>query len=215
MKIDCSTLVLDLDGTISDPSLGISRSINYALKLHGFEQVSDAAVVNEIGPPLNVAFANLAPHASSSCITELISSYRERYSVIGYSENTLYPDIPMVLNQLRVAGLRLSVCTSKRRDFAEKILDLFGLSDYFDFVDGGDVGVSKKSQLAGLLAAQMIDRKAIMVGDRSVDTLAAKANKLGSVGVLWGFGGYAELSETSPSYLIERVTQLSDLFVSP
>lgn len=213
MKFDCTTLVLDLDGTISDPSLGISRCFNHALQTHGFPPVSEAAIAKQIGPPLDDAFMKLAPGINSSGVGELISTYRERYSDTGYAENTLYAGIPAALDQLKHAEITLGVCTSKRKDFAERILSLFGLSDYFCFVDGGDVGISKQSQLAGLLNAEIIDKAAIMVGDRSVDIESAQGNGLRSIGVLWGFGDYAELSEASPSYILEHVEELPGIVI--
>ena len=213
MKFDCTTLVLDLDGTISDPSLGITRCFNHALKSHGFRMLSNSAIAKEIGPPLDETFIKLAPGISMSDVTSLVSTYRDRYSDIGFSENTVYPKIPLVLEQLKNSDLRLGVCTSKRRVFAEKILSLFGLSEYFDFVDGGDIGVTKESQLAGLIDSRVIDNQAIMVGDRSIDIESAKENGLRSIGVLWGFGDYKELSEASPSCILKKVTELPDVVI--
>jgi len=213
MKTECSTLVLDLDGTISDPSLGITRCFNHALQSHGFPTVSDSTIANEIGPPLDETFMKLAPGISASEAGGLISTYRERYSDVGYSENTLYADITATLERLKNSEIRLGVCTSKRADFAERILSLFGLSDYFGFVDGGDIGITKESQLAGLLNSKIIDNGAIMVGDRSIDILSAQGNGLRSIGVLWGFGDYAELFEASPSYILERVEELPGIVI--
>jgi phosphoglycolate phosphatase len=213
MKLECTTLVLDLDGTISDPSLGISRCFNHALQSHGFPTVSAATIANQIGPPLDESFMKLAPGINSAGVTELIATYRERYSDVGFSENTLYAAIPRALDQLSNAGMRLGVCTSKRRDFAERILSLFGVSEHFDFVDGGDVGITKASQLAGLLSSNAIDNRAIMVGDRSIDIKSAQANGMRSIGVLWGFGDYAELSEASPSHILEKVEDLPGVVI--
>jgi phosphoglycolate phosphatase len=213
MKLDCTTLVLDLDGTISDPSLGISRCFNHALQNHGFPTVSEATIAKQIGPPLDETFMMLVPGADAAKVGELIATYRVRYSDLGYSENTLYPGIPEALDQLRKAGIALGVCTSKRADFAERILSLFGLREYFDFVDGGDIGITKASQLAGLLSSEAIDSRAIMVGDRSIDINSARANKLRAVGVLWGFGDYSELSAASPSHILEKVEELPGIVI--
>ena len=213
VQSECSTLVLDLDGTISDSSLGITRCFNHALQSHGFPAVSDSAIVNEIGPPIEETFMKFAPGISSAGVTDLIFTYRERYSDIGYSENTLYAGIPAALNELRGFDITLGVCTSKRKDFAEKILMQFGLLEYFNFVDGGGIGITKESQLAGLLSSRIIDSAAIMVGDRSVDIKSAQGNGLRSIGVLWGFGDYAELSEASPSTIIEKVGELPSIVI--
>ena len=206
-----STLVFDLDGTISDPSLGITRSFNHAFRSHGFSEVPDDLIRQQIGPPLDEAFLKLAPGSSNRDVELLITTYRQRYSELGYAENTLYPDVPPALEELKRAGISMGVCTSKRQDFALKILTLFGLVDYFDFVDGGDVGISKQSQLASLKETHVIDDQAIMIGDRSVDVLSAHANGLRAIGVLWGFGGYQELSEASPLHIIGGPDELCDL----
>lgn len=213
MKLGCTTLVLDLDGTISDPSLGITRCFNHALKSHGHPTLSENIIAREIGPPLDETFLKLAPGINASDVTSLVSVYRERYSDIGYSENTVYPEMPLALDKLKDSGLSLGVCTSKRRDFAERILSLFGLIEYFDFVNGGDIGITKGSQLAGLLDSGAIDKLAIMVGDRSIDIESAKENGLRSIGVLWGFGDYEELSEASPLCILKKVVELPGVFI--
>jgi len=213
MKLECSTLVLDLDGTISDPSLGVSRCINHALQSHGFNAVPENEVEKEIGPPLDEIFLNLDPAVSTKNIPELVSTYRQRYSEAGYSENVIYPDIVAAVTRVREAGLALGICTSKRQDFAEKILSLFKISRFFTFVDGGDIGITKEMQLARLLSFGSIDHGAIMVGDRAVDIHSATANGLRSIGVLWGFGSYAELSQASPTYIVETVHELCEIVI--
>lgn len=209
----CSTLVLDLDGTISDPSLGIARCANHALSSCGLPNVPAEAVHRQIGPPLDTLFENLAPGVSDAQLAALIVAYRERYSDIGFAENELYPDVVATLTALRDADLRLGVCTSKRADFAKRILDLFEISQFFAFVDGGEVGVSKGTQLAGLLKNEQIDSNAVMVGDRSVDLVAAASNQLRSIGVLWGFGDRDELAQQCPWHIISHPGELVSLVI--
>jgi len=211
MHRNCSTLIFDLDGTISDPSLGIARCANHALSACGFDRVPEAAVHRQIGPPLDLLFRNLAPGVKDAQLEALVAAYRQRYSDIGFAENRLYPDMVSTLAALSQAGLRLGVCTSKRRDFAVRILELFAISEYFAFVDGGEIGVPKGSQLAGLMNAGQVDSRAIMVGDRAVDLVAAAANQLRAVGVLWGFGGRDELQHENPWQLISQPGDLLPL----
>lgn len=208
MALDCSTLVLDLDGTISDPRLGISRCMNHALLSCGLETVAPELVERQIGPPLDDIFRTLAPGITDAQLSALISAYRERYSELGYAENELYPDLVETLVALRERDVRLGVCTSKRKDFAERIIDLFQLSEFFAFVDGGDVGVSKANQLAGLLQSGSIDEQAVMVGDRAVDVVAASSNQLRAIGVLWGFGDREELEGASPHHIVSSPAEL-------
>ena len=205
-------LIFDLDGTISDPFDGIYRSFNFALRTHGLNEVAESAVAALIGPPLDEGFRTLLPGASEAQIVDLVSSYRERYAQVGFSENSLYPGITEAFAGLAESGVRLGVCTSKRVDFAEQILTLFEVRHYFDFVDGGDVGIKKSQQLQGLLKSGDITRLSIMIGDRGVDILSAHANGLSAVGVLWGYGSEAELNAAGAEVTIGTVDELSSLF---
>lgn len=188
-----TTLIFDLDGTISDPSTGIHRCMNHALRFYGFPEVSKQTAAATIGPPLDEAFSRFQPDADQSVIANLVKKYRERHSEIEYAENQIYPGIEATLRTLSHRGVRMGVCTSKRVDFAEKILSMFGLLTLFGFVNGGEIRIKKKDQLAGLLGSGEIDHRAIMIGDREVDVSLAKASGLASVGVLWGFGDKQEL----------------------
>ena len=206
-----SSLIFDLDGTISDPSVGITRCFNHALKCHGFAQVSTEVIQHEIGPPLDQTFRKLTGVTSEAGIGTLISSYRERYSDVGYAENTVYSQIPDALRQFRDRGVKMGVCTSKRADFAERILALFDLGDLFEFVDGGDIGISKQAQLHGLLQSKLIDKDALMIGDRSIDVLSARGNGLQAIGVLWGFGDYQELEAAAPVRILRSPEELAGI----
>lgn len=206
-----STLIFDLDGTISDPSLGIGRCLNYALQAHGFPEVAVEQVAVAIGPQLDEALYKLCPDADQATLSSLVAKYRERYAEVGYSENTIYPGVPESLKALSAGGVPMGVCTSKRKDFAEKILAMFGVLSHFRFVDGGDVGITKREQLAGLLQSTAIDHAAVMIGDRAVDMSSAQANGLRSVGVLWGFGDLAELQGAGADVILRGTHELGQL----
>lgn len=202
------SLVFDLDGTISDPALGIARSMNHALAAFGFDPVSERCISKYIGPPIDDAFRALVPLAEGDLVMCLVSKFRERYSDVGYSENILYPGMSESLLYLVGRGIRLGVCTTKRVDFAERILKHFEIRDYFDFVNGGDVGIQKRQQLKSLLSEHVIDRGTAMIGDRSIDIEAAHANGLSSIGVLWGHGTETELREAGAQLLLSCPSQL-------
>ena len=204
-------LLFDLDGTISDPLHGIARSINYALTSLGYESWSASDLAQFVGPPLDETFKALTGLPDENGLNSLIAKFRERYADIGYSENELYPGVKQAIRDLSSRNVPMAVCTSKRRDFAEKILSFFDMHHYFEFVSGGDVGVHKWRQIESLLARRSIDHNAIMVGDRAVDLVAAHTNGIKSAGVLWGFGSYAELNAHSPAYLLSRPSQLLGL----
>jgi phosphoglycolate phosphatase len=204
-------LIFDLDGTISDPAVGIGRSINHALAHFGYSTISEDAVSQYIGPPLDISFESITGNSSPGDIAALVSKYRERYADVGYAENVLYSGVPEALEALASAGVPLGLCTSKRVDFAESILRFFGLRHHFRFLSGGEIGVLKKQQLAALLSEKTISSASIMIGDRAVDIESAKANDMRSVGVLWGHGSVDELIAAGPGELIASPHQLVGL----
>ena len=202
------SLLFDLDGTLSDPLVGIGRSINYALSHFGYSELSLSQLAVYVGPPLDQSFASITGVRSSAALEGFVTKYRERYGEIGYSENVLYPGIPQVLKSMTDAGVRLGVCTSKRADFAEKILELFGLRSHFSFVCGGEIGTQKWQQIQNLLETGAITESTVMVGDRAVDITAAHRNGLDAAGVLWGHGSRQELEAEEPRYLFSTPQEL-------
>jgi phosphoglycolate phosphatase len=204
--------VFDLDGTISDPKDGIVRSLNHALSALGFACQDENALTAYIGPPLDNTFRIITDSDDPALITSLVAKYRERYSEVGYSENVLYAGIPDVLEQLSsMTGVKLGICTSKRVDFAERILELFDLSHFFTFVDGGDVGIEKWQQLQMLIEKKIISQNSLMIGDRHVDLTAAHRNQIHSAGVLWGYGSSEEIEEHEPAYIFSNPGEIAAL----
>jgi len=204
-------VLFDLDGTLSDPLPGIARSINYALSQFGYPERDPSDLAVHIGPPLDETFRSLTGVRSAADVAALVARYRERYAAIGYSENVLYPGISDALEVLAAAGISLGLCTSKRADFAEKILDMFAIRSHFRFVSGGDIGIEKTQQIAALAAEGLIDPTTLMVGDRAVDLVAAHRNGLQAAGVLWGYGSRAELAAHRPRYLFSSPADLRTL----
>ena len=208
MKAPHDVILFDLDGTLSDPLVGIGRSINYALSHFGFAELPLTELAVYVGPPLDQAFSSITGVRASSALDGFVAKYRERYGEIGYSENVLYPGIPQALESLLGAGISLGVCTSKRGDFAEKILELFGLRPHFSFVCGAEIGTQKWQQIQELLNQGVVSRSTIMVGDRAVDIGAAHRNGLPAAGVLWGHGSRQELEAEQPRYLFSTPKEL-------
>jgi phosphoglycolate phosphatase len=203
--------MFDLDGTLSDPLVGIGRSINYALSSLGYQPLELAQLASHVGPPLDQAFRSITGEQSPARVSEFVARYRERYAEVGYSENVLYPGIREALARLSEAGLSLGVCTSKRVDFAERILDMFGLRSLFRTVSGGEIGIEKWQQIESLLGQGSIDKSTVMVGDRSVDLVAAHRNGMPAAGVLWGYGSRAELESERPRYILNSPSELDVL----
>lgn len=207
-----TTIIFDLDGTISDPFEGISGSVNHALESCGYDAVDPERIRRMIGPPLTEIFEHFLGDLAEHRMLELVACYRERYAEVGYAENLIYEGIPETIAALSDHGYVLGICTSKRADFALRIVEMFGLADHFRFIDGGDVYVTKHMQLERLVANGVDAATAIMIGDRAVDIEAAKNNALGSVGVSWGFGDEEELLGAGPDYLVRRPAELRELF---
>ena len=190
------TIFFDLDGTLTDPKPGITRSIQYAL-----HQLDQSTIPTEdqltwcIGPPLRASFVKLLGGEASADLA--VSLYRERFSEVGLYENSVYAGIRDVLGALRSSGRRLFVATSKAHVFADRIIDHFDLRDHFDHVFGAELDgtrVDKSDLLAHALRTTAVDpSRALMIGDRSHDMVGAKNNGITGIGVLYGYGGRDEL----------------------
>lgn len=204
-----SIAVFDLDGTLSDPSEGIARCFNHALRTHGIAEIDEAEIARHIGPPLDETFARFTVGKTDESLDTLINTYRERYAALGYAENSMYEGIPRMLQQLHDSGRVIGLCTSKRGDFAKSILELFGIHHYFSFVSGGDTGVKKRDQLEQLLSQGEIDDNAVMIGDRQIDIESARLNGLRAVGVEWGFAEPGELLAARPAAIVSEVGELA------
>ena len=215
MSVTHDVILFDLDGTLSDPLVGIGRSINYALSHFGYSELPLNELTVHIGPPLDQAFRHITGSTSSSEMEGFVAKYRERYGEIGFSENVLYPAIPAVLESLAGAGVTLGVCTSKRVDMAEKVLELFGLRSFFSFVNGAEIGTHKWQQIQTLLEEGVVTSSSVMVGDRAVDMTAAHRNGLHAAGVLWGHGSRDELEAEQPRYLFSSPEELLVLISNP
>ena len=202
-------LIFDLDGTLSDPLLGITRCMQHALNRLNLPGVTEAQVKELVGPPLDLSFAQITGKPQDEPIVlELVSIYRDRYGTLGCLENQLYPQITDTLQTLKSSGIAMGVCTSKRKDFAEKILAHFELLSFMDFIDGGDIGVTKGQQLARLLTQGVVGDQSIMIGDRHVDIEAAHQNGLRAIGVLWGYGSQEELAQAGADLIISKPSDL-------
>ena len=204
-------LLFDLDGTLSDPLEGIANSINYALAAFGYETQSREMLSRFIGPPLDQTFRELSDRKDEAHILALVERFRDYFGRQGYAENVLYPGILEILKTLSDQGVPMGVCTAKRRDFAEKVIRLFGLDSYFDFISGGDTGIRKGDQIRALLDSGRVSPESIMIGDREGDITAARENGIRSAGVLWGYGSRGELSAAGPDWILDSPSDLRAL----
>jgi len=190
-------IYFDLDGTLTDPKPGITRSIQYALQRLDHPTIpTEDELTWCIGPPLRTSFVRLVgDHAADRAV----ALYRERFSDIGLYENRVYDGIGEVLTTLGASGHRLFVATSKAHVFADRIIDHFGLRDYFERVFGAELDgtrVEKSDLLEYALKQASVDpSKTLMIGDRSHDMVGAVNNGMKGIGVLYGYGSRNELLE--------------------
>jgi phosphoglycolate phosphatase len=205
-------LLFDLDGTLTDNYEGISRCVIHALAAMGCARPDDLALRGCVGPPLRRSFARLLATDDRERIESAITLYRERYATDGWRENIVYPGIADALSALTAGGNRLFVCTSKPQPYAERIVAHFGLASHILGVYGPGLDGrldDKRDLMATLLASEKIplDRCA-MIGDRSQDMIAARANNVAALGVLWGYGSREELLGAGAQALVTRPEEL-------
>jgi phosphoglycolate phosphatase len=197
-------IYFDLDGTLTDPKPGITRSIQYALqKLDHPTMPTEDELTWCIGPPLRASFVRLLGAETSADLA--VTYYRERFSDVGLYENGVYDGIGEVLTSLCASGHRLFVATSKPHVFAERIIDHFGLRDHFERVFGSELDgtrVDKSHLLEYALKQASVDpAKTLMIGDRSHDMVGAKNNGMKGIGVLYGYGSRDELLEAGAHHV--------------
>ena len=208
--------LFDLDGTLTDPALGITNSVMHALEKYDIHVEDRSELYPFIGPPLDYSFKTFYGFTDEQAI-QAIKYYREYFSVTGLFENKVYDGIPETLEELKNKGVIIALATSKPYEFSVRILEHFDLMKYFDFVGAAtmDGKISKKEDvISNLLEKMGADDKAsiLMIGDRYHDIDGAKANGLKSAGVLWGYGSQEELKNAGADYLVNVPSGISDLF---
>lgn len=208
-------ILFDLDGTLTDPGIGITNSVAHALAHWNIEVKDRAELYKFIGPPLSDSFMRYYGFSEEDAI-HAIAVYREYFSVKGLYENEVYPGIPELLSALKAAGKTVVLATSKPEGFAVEILRHFGLYDYFDIIAGASMDESrnKKADVIAYAISQMKNpdlSRMIMIGDREHDILGAKQIGIDSIGVLYGYGDRAEHEKAGATYIAEKVEDILPL----
>jgi phosphoglycolate phosphatase len=207
-------IYFDLDGTLTDPKIGITRSIRHALIKLDRAAPPEDELTWCIGPPLRASFQTML--GRDDLADRAVSLYRERFADIGIFENGVYPGVTEILSALRTSGRRLFVATSKPAIYAERIIDHFDLRGYFERVFGSELDgtrADKTELLDYALKATGVDpQRAAMIGDRRHDMIGARNNRMTAIGVLYGYGSEAELVEAgaqhvcaSPQEVLEHI----------
>ncbi len=211
-------ILMDLDGTITNPKEGITKSIQYALRAMNIFIDDLDSLTKHIGPPLREGFMEY--YGFSSIEAEAATAeYRKYYAEKGIYQNKLYNGMESLLTNLKQAGKYLIVATSKPEEYAVKILQSFHLEHYFDDICGATFDSSRADKEAVIRYALEknsitdLDRT-VMVGDRKYDILGAKAVGIASIGVLYGFGSRQELEESGADYIAATVEELYDIIMN-
>jgi phosphoglycolate phosphatase len=207
-----TAIYFDLDGTLTDPKAGITRSIQYALGKLDREVPPEDELTWCIGPPLRASLAKLL--GSDDLADKALSLYRERFADIGIFENEIYPGIEDTLSVLTEQGRRLFVATSKPSVYAERIIDHFKLRVYFERVFGSELDgrrSDKTDLLSYALQTMRVDpAQSMMIGDRSHDMIGARNNGMTAVGVLYGYGSKEELLDAGAHHICATPQRLLD-----
>lgn len=214
-------ILFDLDGTLTDPKLGITSSVQYALRALGIEEPSLDKLEPFIGPPLADSFREFYGLDEGQVKTAIVK-YRERFNDRGIYENEIYPGIAEMLAALKASGKKLSIASSKPTRFVERILDYFDIRTYFDVIIGSNMDGtrSKKEEVVEEALRQMLpsemtpaEKKAAvaMVGDRRFDIEGAREHGITSVGVSFGYAPEGELEQAGADHIVDTVNALLEV----
>lgn len=207
------TVLFDLDGTLTDPAPGIVGSVRLALTDLGYEAPPFETLTWVIGPSLRASFTQLM--AAGADPEAAVERYRFHYRGGGMYDLSLYDGMMEAVTAIRAASDRMFVCTAKPEPYAVPIVERFGYAPHFDRVYGAALDGSlddKADIIAKIIAEQGIDPgETVMIGDRMHDIHAAQRHGMVSIGVTWGYGGVAELTEAGATLICERPQDLPAL----
>jgi phosphoglycolate phosphatase len=190
------TILFDLDGTLTDSGLGITKAVQYALGQMGYEVPERESLFCFIGPPLHKSFQRHYQMDEDTSV-EAVRQFRVYYNQMGgILENEVYPGVRELLRDLKKAGKRLMIATSKPQAAAELVMHHFGLSQFVpEIVGGTDDTRNTKGKVIGYALREfgVSPDTAVMVGDREHDIHGAAENGIPAIGITWGYGDRAEL----------------------
>jgi phosphoglycolate phosphatase len=207
-------ILFDLDGTLTNPKLGITKSVQYALNTKGITVEDLNSLTKYIGPPLRNTFMEFGYNEIEA--DALIDKYREYYKVTGIYENEVYGGIEKLLHKLKEDGMKIYTATSKPEHFAKIILEHFKLDQYFEDICGATMDSSRSTKEAVIRYAleknNIVDlNEVVMIGDREHDVEGAKRVGITSIGVLFGYGSRDELVEAGADHLAGTVEEIYDI----
>lgn len=210
------TILFDLDGTLTDPRLGITRSIQFALSRLGIDEPDLSKLQHFIGPPLLQAFMQFYGFDEAKA-WQAVGFYRERFRVTGLYENRVFDGVVELLETLASQDRQLYIATSKPWEFAREIARHFDFAKHFKVIYGSELDGTRteKVELIGYLMSEegLDPRQTLMIGDRKHDLIGGKRNGLDVAAVGYGFGSQEELSAESPTYHFETLAEMHRAFL--
>lgn len=214
-------ILFDLDGTLTDPGMGITNSVMHALKRYGIEVPDRTELYKFIGPPLSESFERFYGFSKEESY-RAVDVYREYFSVKGLFENEVYEGIEELLKMLKAQGKIICLATSKPEIFAKQILEHFHLDRYFTLIVGSLMNgerTNKAEVIEWVLHCLNEDSGAwskeqmVMIGDREHDVIGAHKNDLQVIGVLFGYGDEDELKRAGADGIAESVDELYRMLI--
>jgi len=210
-------ILIDLDGTLTDPKVGITTSARYGLEKIGHPISDEINIDWIIGPPLKASLAKILNIEADHVLAEqALMGYRERFAVKGLYENHVFEGVAETLAELKRRGYRLFVATAKPTVYAKQILEHFDLAQYFTDIYGSELNgerTNKAELIQYILEQQKLQAdQCLMVGDREHDIFGARQNGIDTIAVNYGYGSQEELALAQPKYQIDRFNQLLDYF---
>ena len=207
-----TTVLFDLDGTLTDPKVGIVNSVLYALEKIGIEELHVKELDSFIGPPIQQSFVERY-NMSEGEVERAVFYFREYLKQRGLLENNVYVGISNLLKQLKDTGNRLFIATSKPTIFARQVIEHFQLTNYFEDIIGSNLDgtrIKKEEIIAHILQTNEGFKKEemVMIGDRKHDIIGANHNGIASIGVLYGYGSKKELTEVGVTHIANDVEGL-------
>ena len=217
MALQYTTLLFDLDGTLTDSEIGIVNCVLHSLRAFDIEEQNTLLLRSFIGPPLHASYRRCYGFSEAQA-AKAVALFQERYNAVGKFENRPYDGIPELLERLKQAGFCLMLATSKPERFARQIMAHFDLEAHFDCICGADEarGRIEKQQVIGELLRlhpRIKHDNAVMIGDRVYDVEGAALCGLDCIGAAYGFGGRDELRAAGAKYIVDSVDALGALLL--
>lgn len=218
MRNMLQNILFDLDGTLTDPQEGITRSIQFSLEQLGVRAPTVDQLIWCIGPPLRESFSRLLDTVDEAMLDLAIANFRVRFSEKGLFENNIYPQTIPSLKRVKNVGMRVCLATSKPKVFAKRILEHFDITQFFHAIHGSELNgeFSDKGELvAHILDAENLDPEAtLIVGDRKHDIIGGKINKIMTGAVTYGYGSHEEITLSNPDHIFKTLSALADFIES-